>query len=840
MHSRLPLLFVVAAATWLLPLPRDGWDHSDSASRPHDKPAEAARFFVEQRSWPGGIPRDWHERAMAHVRGMENGGLSKDAQSWNWLSLGPANIAGRIRGMAIVPSGSAVIYAASAGGGVWKSVDRGRTWRLLDDVLPNLRIGAIAVDPFFHDRIFAGCGEGYVAWQGGAAWGRGIYASEDGGASWELLRSTDQADFDYVFHIAFDPHTRDVVFASTSSGIWRSGDYGVSWQRVLSRPINTFSAMVECSATDPGLCYAGVEGAGVYRSTDHGVSWSGPLVEGIDARNITRVVVAAAPSNGRIVYASFTGSDETCAGVFRSSDAGLTWTRIATPRSELNGNTYMGEQGRYNSTLTVHPSNPDLLWAGGIDLYRSTDGGSSWRQMSNWFRHQRYPYVHADVHAIIFDPYYPETILAGTDGGLFVSTNGGSSFEERSAGMVTVQFHSGTPHPHSDMVIGGTIDNGTLRTLDAGSWSDVTGGDGGYTAIDPTEPRIVFGELYYLHFLKSTDFGRTFYLSMTGIPRSRDFGTSDRVAFIAPFALAPWDHRTLFAGTYRVYRSSNASESWDAISGNLAGEGYLSAIGVAKSDRSVLYTGGSRGHIHVSTDGGGAWTRVDAGVPDRYITDLAIHPTDARRVLVTLSGFSAGHVHRSTDAGATWSDVSGTGASGLPDAPANTVFWHPEDDNIIFVGTDVGLFVTTDAGISWTKDNNGIGNTIIVDIVMRPDGVLFLATHGRGMYRGSYSILASSGSRPLLVLVGQNYPNPVSRATGYETVLPYTLPVGGNVRLTVHDAAGRRVLDRDFGSQAAGEYRYPFDARGIASGLAVYRLYVNGNIAGERRMVVVR
>ncbi len=840
MRTRVILLLLTAAAAWLLPLPVDPSAGRGHAGRPHDKPAEAARFFAEQRAWPDGIPSGWHERAMEHVRAMENDGLRKTVNGWSWLSMGPFNIAGRIRSMAIDPAGSSTVYAGSAGGGVWKSTDRGKVWRLLDELLPNLRIGALAVDPFFTDRVLAGCGEGYVAWQGGAAWGRGVYATVDGGESWELLPSTDNPDFDYVFHLAFDPFSRGIVFASTASGIWRSSNTGSSWTRVLTRPFATFSAMVECSRTQPGECFAGVEGLGVYRSSDNGATWTGPLSQGIDEQNFTRVVVASAPSNGRVLYAAFTDHDDQCAGVFRSDNGGDSWERVATPRSDLNGTTYMGYQGRYNSTLAVHPANPDIVWAGGIDLYRSTNGGRSWKQMSNWYRFQNYPYVHADVHSIIFDPYYPETVLAGTDGGLFVSTNSGAGFTERSAGMVTVQFHGGTPHPHSDMVIGGTIDNGTLRTLDGGAWSDVTGGDGGYTAIDPVEPRIVYGELYFLHFLKSTDFGRTFYLSMTGIPRSRDFGTSDRVAFIAPFAMTPSDHRTLYAGTYRVFRSSNAAESWSPISGNLAGEGYISALGLSASDPAVLYTGGSRGHVHVSTDGGGVWTRIDGAVPDRYITDFAVHKSDPRRVLVTLSGFAAGHLQYSSDGGASWLDISGSGTSALPDAPANTVFWHPEDDNTIYVGTDVGLFVSTDLGSTWRVDNNGVGNVIIVDISMRPDGVLFMATHGRGMYRSSYSILASSSARPVLAAVGQNYPNPVSASTGYETVLPYTLPAAGRVRLTVHDAVGRRVLDHHFGVQTAGEYRYPFDARRIASGLGVYRLYVNGTLAGERKMVVLR
>ena len=192
----------------------------------YDEPAAAARFFAEQRAWPRGIPRDWNDRAIAHVRRMEENGMRKSADGWRWLSLGPENVAGRIRSMAIDPADASVIYAGSAGGGVWKSTNSGRDWRVLDDLLPNLRIGAIDVDPHDRRHVLAGCGEGYVAWQGGAAFGRGLYRSRDAGERWTLLPSSDRTEFDYVFDVDFDPHSSGVILVCTATGVWRSGDGG--------------------------------------------------------------------------------------------------------------------------------------------------------------------------------------------------------------------------------------------------------------------------------------------------------------------------------------------------------------------------------------------------------------------------------------------------------------------------------------------------------------------------------------------------------------------------------------------------------------------------------------
>ncbi|MFZ1730386.1 MAG: hypothetical protein WBQ23_16995 [Bacteroidota bacterium] len=805
----------------------------------YDEPAAASRYFTGQRAYPAGIPSGWYDRARAHIRSMEALGLRKNTAGWRWISLGPNNIAGRMRSMALDPSDPAIIYAGSAGGGIWKSTNSGRDWRVLDDLLPNLRIGAIDVDPFDSRHIIGGCGEGYVAWQGGAAFGSGMYASRDAGDTWQMLPSTDRSDFDYMYDVDFDPHLRDNLLAASSAGVFRSSNGGASWTRVLTRPVLPFSATVVFSKSDAGIVYAAIEGAGIFRSDDHGGSWVGPLGSGIDVDRYSRVVLAAAPSNGDIVYAAFTGADEDCAGIFRSDDRGESWRALRIPVNDLFGVTYMGGQGRFNSALAVDPNNPDIVWAGGIDLYRSGDGGQSWKQMSNWYHFQKYTYVHADNHVLLFNPRGSNEILSATDGGLFRSTDAGASFEEMTAGMVTVQFHSGTPHPRTDLVIGGTIDNGTLTSFDGQRWTEVVGGDGGYTAIDPVDTRYVYTELYYLHFMKSSDYGRSFQVSMIGIPRSSDFGTSDPVAFMAPFEMSPSDSRTLYAGSNRVYRTTDRAASWEPISGNLAADGYLTAIGLSASDDLSVYVGASKGRAQVTTDGGGSWHRIDAGLPDRYITDIAVQARDARRAVYTVSGFDSGHVFLTTDGGSSWRDISGSGAAALPDVPANTVLWHPQRDSVLYVGTDVGLFVTTDLGMSWNVDNNGIGNVIIADLKLRGDGVLFAATHGRGMYRSSMSIL-NNAAPPSAAIIGSPYPNPVSPLEGSVLTVPYTLSTSGRVRLRITDIAGRRILDRDFGPQSDGDYRHHLDAGLLSAGVQYIQLIVDNVMLGEKRVVVLR
>ncbi|MDT8325353.1 MAG: hypothetical protein RRA94_14665, partial [Bacteroidota bacterium] len=371
-----PAVFLASACvTAVLLMSADRMPHATPRAG-HDMPAAAAEHFYLQRSWPNGIPAHAYRAAVAQVRAMEDAGFARRTAGWRWLNQGPVNIAGRIRAMALDPVDAATIYAGSAGGGVWKTTNSGFDWRPLDDLLPNLRIGAIAVDPFERRRILAGCGEGFVAWQGAAAFGQGIYRSGDGGEAWELLPSTEGQRFWYVFDVDFDPFLENNVLACTWRGVYRSTDGGESWTSILYRSTAPFSATVEFSRSERGVVYAALEGEGLFRSEDHGQTFA-PLGPVLDDR-FSRVVLAPAPSNGDILYAAFTDhSARECAGLRRSDDGGRTWRALAIPRSRVSGKTYMGEQGRFNSTLSVHPENPDIVWAGGIDLHRSTDGGAS-------------------------------------------------------------------------------------------------------------------------------------------------------------------------------------------------------------------------------------------------------------------------------------------------------------------------------------------------------------------------------------------------------------------------------------------------------------------------------
>jgi photosystem II stability/assembly factor-like uncharacterized protein len=537
--------------------------------------------------------------------------------------------------------------------------------------------------------------------------------------------------------------------------------------------------------------------------------------------------------------------DETCAGIYKSTNRGDAWTKITTPQDEIEGGDYMRDQGQYNSVLVVHPTNPAILWTGGINLHRSSNSGAAWKQMTNWYDFAGYQYVHADIHAFLYNPANANTIVVGCDGGVFRSTNGGGTFLDANTGLVTTQYHSGTPHPLTDVVLGGTIDNGNLRVTAGTSWLDVTGGDGGYTAIDYNDPRVMYAELYYLDFFKSVagGAGGTFNSKMNGIPYDvNSGGTTDRSAFISPFEMSPSDPKTLYAGTYRLYRTTNAAELWTPISGDLtAGGRYITAIGLSKGNPAVVYTGSAGGVVQVTTNAGTQWTRVSTGIPNRYITDIAVDRSDPAIAFLTVSGFGSGHVFKTTNYGQTWSNSSGSGGTALPDIPVNTVAIHPTLPDRIYIGSDVGCFMSLDAGVTWMPASGGMGNVTIADLQFRQDGTLFAATHGRGVFKTSYSLLDTQKLPSAEDFVLHNlYPNPVSALVAPSVTISYSLGKSTDVTLYLHDASGRKINTENVGFQVPGDYQRSFDFRKLTPGLYFCTLQTSSGRFETRKILLLK
>ncbi len=654
----------------------------------------------------------------------------------SWRPIGPNGLwvflleTGRIAAIvpALKPGGP--MYVGTASGGVWRSKDNGATWTPLTDHECMLTTGAMALDPVDPNIVFAATGEG-----NGGLNGCGVLRSGDGGNSWTTgstgLRSTNGASGSFL-SLVVDPATAGSVSSSiligatrfSNAGIVRSVNSGASWTPVL----NTGPASsIVAHPTKAGTYYAGNRAAtsaaarGVYKSTDVGLTWTQlPAFPGIDANSIDRVEVAVSKAAPGSVWALVGDrSSGSFLGLFKFDEAANGWTQLASAGITT---AVFGGQEAYDLVLAVDPIDPRRIYVAGVRAFRSLDGGATFQLMA--------PDVHVDWHVLVFDPNDPTVLWAGTDGGVYTSTDGGNSWSSRSAGLSITQFYPGVSvHPLGTRISGGSQDNGTHVFTGTPFWDAFLGGDGGYTAINYANPNVQWAETQWSVGGVVNLFRQDGVLTQQR--RSSGISSSDRAQFIPPLVMDPVNPSKLYFGTFRLYQTVNEGLSWTALGGDLtAGSGAITSISVSPADTMTIYVGTSDGRALVSRDGGVTFTAA-TGLPARSVTRVTAHPTDPLRALITVSGFGSSHVFETTNAFASGvHDINGN----LTDAPANVAIYMPSLGAIV-AGTDVGVFQSVDNGITWTVGPTGMPNVIIYDLVYQPAiGLLVAGTYGRGMF----------------------------------------------------------------------------------------------------------
>jgi len=702
-----------------------------------DHPGEAAAFRnLQLQDEKGFIPADAFINAKKHIDTMANfaprapltGGI--DRNSWEWI--GPGNIGGRIRSIVIHPTNPNKMWIGSVSGGIWETTDGGASWLPVWDFMPNLAISTMVMDPTNSNVMYAGTGEGFYNADG--IRGAGVFKSTDGGTSWSRLASTANSSWYYVNRLAMSPDGATLL-AATNSGIWRSTGGGSTW----SRRATTRTLDIDFHPTDNNRAIAGDGSGNAYYSTNGGITWTTVSIGG------GRVEVTYAPSTPTTVYASV---DQNSGEIWKSTDGGASYTRVNT------GNNFLGGQGWYDNIIWVDPTNANTVIVGGIDLWRSTDGGATLTKISRWWSAPAS--AHADHHVIVAHPNFNgssnKTVFFGNDGGIYKADDvytvaGTSGWQELNNNLGITQFYGAAGNVSSGVIVGGTQDNGTLR-YNGGTetWTAMFGGDGGFCAADPSDPNYFYGEYVYLQIHRSTDGGISSSFIYNGIT---DAGSNAN--FIAPFILDPNNPNTLLAGGASLWRSTNvkaSTPSWTAIKSSVGSR--ISAIAVAKGDSNTIWVGHNNGNVYKSTNGGTSWTQVDTSLPNRYVMRIAIDANNHNIVYVTFSGFSSDNVWRSANAGSTWADITGSGGTGLPDAPVRSLVIHPTDSAWLYVGTEVGIFVSEDTGATWNLPHDGPA-TVSVDELFWMGNTLIAASHGRGLFKnagpgGALSFSATSYS----------------------------------------------------------------------------------------------
>ena len=773
-----------------------------------DEPEEATEFFALKRLPPGAtfLPVERYQAAIEHMRQMPRYSTSDrtfmpaESESivpdvaislGNWTQLGPGNIGGRTRAILIDPLTPTTMYAAGVAGGVWKSTNGGASWSPVSDLIANLAVNSLAMDPANSSVIYAGTGEGYF--NDDAVRGAGIFKTTNGGTTWTQLASTaapTSSNFYFVNKIVVSPNNSQRVYAATRTGVFRSLDGGSTWSQVLnSVAVNGCTDLVIRTDQTADYMFAACgtfAQATVYRNTDAGGTgtWTAVLSE----TNMGRTSLAIAPSQQSTVYALSAEFNPTSPGtfqhglhaVFRSTSNGDsgTWTAQVRNTSATKLNTLLltnpvfaslvecgfgssnsfFNQGWYDNVIVVDPVDPNRVWVGGIDLFRSTDGGANWSLASYWWISSSDPqYAHADQHAIVFHPQYNgstnQTMFVGNDGGIFRTVNptagtstdvcgvtqGAIAWSNLNQGYAVTQFYDGVPYPGGMTYFGGTQDNGTVRGTDAGGingWTTILGGDGGYVAVDPTNTNVLYAENTRLSIQKSTNGGVSWASATSGITEpSRQF------LFITPFVMDSSNPQRLWTGGFKMWRTTNGATSWVQASALTCGNGSVSSIAVAPTNANHVLAGISDGCINRTTIGLTSTLSTTWAVSTPragYVSWLAFDPTNENIAYATYSTFGGTHIWKSTDGGTTWAGIDGTGSTGIPDIPVHSIVVDPSDPSRLYVGTDLGVFASADGGATWAVENTGFANVITEALAIgtvsgTPN--IFAFTHGRGAWR---------------------------------------------------------------------------------------------------------
>lgn len=688
-------------------------------------------------------------------------------------SIGPSVATGRISDVAIDPRNKNIWYVGASSGNVWKTMNRGTTWEPIFDDYGSYSIGAVTLDPGNSNVLWVGTGEN--ASQRSAGFGDGIYKSVDGGASFRhmgLPRS------EHIGDILIDPRDSDVVFAASQGPLWSSGgerglyrtkDGGTTWERVLHVSDDTGIADIVFDAFDPDVIYAasyqrrrhvgmlvagGPEGK-IFRSRDGGDSWS-EIMSGIPRVDLGRIALETSPFEAGVVYSLVAAQGEE-SGFFRSGDFGEAWTRQGD---------YVVVDPQYYGELFADPHRQGRLCAVDVNIHCTENDGVSFEALP-------LDRVHSDHHEVVFDSDDPEYMMIGNDGGLYETFDGARTWRHHNNLPITQFYRVGVDNREPFYwVYGGTQDNGTLGGpsrsrnavgVRAGDWTRVVGGDGFQARIDPTDPDIVYG---------MSQGGRIQRVDMeTGestsiAPPHSTAGDTIRWHWDIPFVVSHYDHERLYALGSRLLRSDNRGDGWEVLTDDLSRQidrDTLSimgrvwpddavwkhvftndyGIGVAFSesrlDPNLLYVGTDDGLIQVSEDAGTSWRKIDAfpGIPSLiYVSDVVASRHDADRVYALFNNHKRGdftpYAMRSDDRGKSWTSI----ASNLP---ARHVTWVLEEDpvreDLLFMGTEFGLFFTLDGGGDWSELRGGTPTIPFRDIeIQERDGDLVVATFGRGFY----------------------------------------------------------------------------------------------------------
>lgn len=709
------------------------WEHRPITKSCGWKPFKRWEYMMQSRVSATGERQASDKVLKEYQKYMSNSDNIKSING-NWTSLGPTQIPsgkgykglGRINAIAFDPVDQQTIYIGAPSGGLWASHDGGSSWTVLTDQLPTLGVSSIVVDYTNTQVIYMGTGDR----DAGDASGLGVWKSFDGGVNW--LPYNVGMENTTIGKMIIDPANPNILYAAGSNGVFKTTDGGLTW---TVKSTGNFKDIV-FKPNDSTIIYASSSGK-FYRSQDSGETWT-CIHNGIPAGS--RGAVAVTPANPEIVYVILTQSDNGFKGFYKSTDSGLNFTVQSTTPNIMDWScdgSGSGGQGWYDLDIAVDPQDENLVFAGGVDIWKSYDGGVNWQITAHWYGGCGVTSVHADHHVFEYSPLNGRLYI-GCDGGAYYTANEGQNWTEISDGLVISQAYKiGQSATKVDLCVNGYQDNGS-SLYDSGTWYAINGGDGMECAIDPTDSRYRYSTLYYGSIYRHINMGSGQYITDT------INGVHETGGWVTPFLIDKGNSNTMFIGYKNVYRSNNvkatnpSSVHFDLISDGLAGAD-LNILAQSYKNTDILYaSSGSKlyrtENCHAETP---VWINMTENLPaSNTITAIETNPFDENIIYLAQQT----KLYRSSDKGQTWVDITGS----LPEVNINSIAAYKHSINGIYVGTDVGVYYKDGTFCGWATFTNGMpASAKVTELEIYTDDNnpandrIKAGTYGRGMWESN-------------------------------------------------------------------------------------------------------
>jgi len=718
-------------------------------------------WYWEDRVDP--ITGEFPEISAAEIRRQLKKSSATRNVDGNWLSMGPNTTSGgyaglgRINCVAFIDGIPDTYFVGSPSGGLWKTADDGYTWTVLTDENDVLGVSDILVYPSVvpgTETIYIATGDrdgGSISTLGGGQGNDnntiGVLKSIDGGTTWS---TTDlvwiPGDKKTVNRLLKHPADPDSIYATGTDGVFLTTDGGTTWPKIAG---SIGFIDMEFKPMDPGILYGTTEIGEVYVSGDKGITWEKKL----DVPAGLRGEIAVTPDIPDWVYVVMAKAGGGLEGVYKSEDSGETWAKVFD--GTVSGHHILGYycdgsvdggQGFYDLCIAADPTDAMKVFIGGVNTWKSTDGGESWSISNMWTASSTYnscgaPVVHADKHNLVFHADVGD-LLECNDGGFYRSSDGGATWDHLGSGLVVSQLYRiGVSQSTSGTVIAGLQDCGT-KSKSSGSWSDVIGGDGMECFIDYTDDNTQYGELYYGDALRTTDNWTTSTSIEVPSPGSRHW--------VTPFAIDPITPTTIYIAYDTVWKSTDQGDTWTAISGDMTGGSTLKSMAISPSSSDTIYVAKSTA-MWATYNGGTSWSEITGTLPTGFskITYISVNSDFADTLWVAMGEYNAHCVYQSTDAGSTWTDIS----SGLPSIPVMCVIQNKQNTSEIelYAATDLGVYVKVGSA-DWVLYSEGLPNVVVTELDIYYDDVspnlsrIHAATYGRGLWESE--LYSPSGLAP--------------------------------------------------------------------------------------------